>query len=112
MAIWFPREAALRCEQNTGHPGAAESGLECWLLRVSVKPYGKTKMRKGWVWAPTSLTSRAVGSHWEGVLGGRSSYSICRRGLLNPGKSINYGDSALIWNTAQDVLRDALSRSC
>lgn len=69
-------------------------------------------MRKGWIWALTSLTPWAAGSHCEEVLGGRSSYSICRRCLLDPGKSISYRDSALIWNISQDVLRDALSCSC
>lgn len=59
---------------------AAESGMECWLLRVSAKPYGETKMRKGWVWILTDLTSWAAGSHCEvKVLGCHSSYSICRR---------------------------------
>lgn len=110
VAIWFPREAAVRCEQLEKTQEAAESGMECWLLRVSAKPRGETKLRKGSVWLLPGLTPQAAGSHCEvKVLGCPRSCSICRRCHQNPGKPTNYRNSALIWNTSQDVLRDALS---
>lgn len=56
--------------------------MECWLLRVSGKKSGETKMRKGYVWVLTGFTSQAAGSHSEvKVFASPSSCSICRRCL-------------------------------
>lgn len=110
VTIWFPREAAVRCEQLQKTQEAAESGTECWLLRVSATPHGETKLRKGSVWRLPGLTSQAAGSHCEvRVQGCPRSCSICTRCRQNPGKPTNYRNSALMWNTSRDVLRDALS---
>lgn len=48
----FPGKLLSDANRGLDPQEAAESGMGCWLLRVSVKPYGDTKMRTGWVWVP------------------------------------------------------------
>ena len=66
VAIWFPREAIVRCEQCLGNPG----GCSIWNGMLVAKGSSKTtwrdlKWRKGSAWFLSALTSQAAGSHWE-----------------------------------------------